>query len=479
MDILNFFIILLEVVLLFNLLIIVHEFGHFLAARWRGLKVERFGVWFGKPIWQRKINGVTYCLGSIPAGGYVALPQMAPMEAIEGKNEEQQESLPPVSPLDKIIVAFAGPLFSFGLALAFAFLVWGIGRPMSEADSTTVIGHVFQDSPAEKAGLKPGDKILEVDGEPVSKFTGIGDSVTWRVVRSEGETIPVRVERDGRILTVEAKPVKEETDAWERSGLRQIKIAPKQTPIIAKIYTNSPAAEAGLKPNDVILEVDGQRLYSTITLGEYIGKKGEQQIDLTVRRGEKVFEVALTPERPINLPDDERPMIGIGWDFFGQAGLVHPGPVEQIRSSVNAMASTIGALFSPKSDIKPQHLAGPVGIMRIYYMLFESEQGWRHAIWFSVLLNVNLALLNLLPIPVLDGGHIVMALVEWVRRKPISILLLQRIQTACAVVLIGFMLYLTVFDSAELFNGNGNDNNRNMQPQFAPKEPAQTTDSQP
>src|SRR3982751_6248726 len=107
MFILKFIFIFLEVLLLFNLLIAVHELGHFLAARWRGLKVERFAIWFGKPIWKTKINGVEYALGSIPAGGYVSLPQMAPMEAIEGKSESSGESLPPISALDKIIVAVA------------------------------------------------------------------------------------------------------------------------------------------------------------------------------------------------------------------------------------------------------------------------------------------------------------------------------------------------------------------------------------
>ena len=108
--------VILEVLLLFNLLIFVHELGHFLAARWRGLKIERFAVWFGKPIWKKKINGVEYALGSIPAGGYVSLPQMAPMDIIEGKTEKTSEPLPPISALDKIIVAVAGPLFSFMLA---------------------------------------------------------------------------------------------------------------------------------------------------------------------------------------------------------------------------------------------------------------------------------------------------------------------------------------------------------------------------
>src|SRR5208283_21136 len=136
MTILRYIFIALEVVLLFNLLIAVHELGHFLAAKWRGLKIERFAIWFGKPIWKRKIGGVEYALGSLPFGGYVALPQMATMEAIEGKTESETEKLPNVSPLDKIIVAFAGPLFSFALAVAFAFVVWGVGRPTTEADNT-------------------------------------------------------------------------------------------------------------------------------------------------------------------------------------------------------------------------------------------------------------------------------------------------------------------------------------------------------
>src|SRR6266540_4031899 len=109
MDILKIVGTVLEALLLFNLLIFVHELGHFLAARWRGMKVERFAIWFGKPIWKAKINGVEYALGTIPAGGYVSLPQMATMEAIEGKSESSEQPLPPISALDKIIVAFGDP----------------------------------------------------------------------------------------------------------------------------------------------------------------------------------------------------------------------------------------------------------------------------------------------------------------------------------------------------------------------------------
>ena len=148
--------ILLEVLILFNLLIVVHELGHFL--RWWGLYVEKFGIWFGKPIWKKTVNGVQYSLGSLPFGGFVALPQLAPMDIIEGKADMDRATLPKISALDKIVVAVAGPVFSLLLALFFAAIVWAVGHPVSEADSTTVIGYVAPGSPAEKVGLQPGEK---------------------------------------------------------------------------------------------------------------------------------------------------------------------------------------------------------------------------------------------------------------------------------------------------------------------------------
>ena len=441
--------ILLEVLILFNLLIVVHELGHFLAARWRGLYIEKFGVWFGKPLWKKTINGVQYSLGSLPFGGFVALPQLAPMDIIEGKADLDRAKLPKISALDKIIVAVAGPLFSLLLALFFAGVVWVVGHPVSESDSTTIVGYVMPDSPAQKVGLQPGDKILEVDCKPVRRFLGMNDSVSWNVVRSEGDKIAVKFQRDGNVRTVWVEPFKAETRGWRRKSIRQLLIFPAETAIIDKVEPNTPAAAAGLRPHDIIRGFNQMPIYNPIGLLEYISKHPNDQLVLQVERGGARFDV---PVKPTLLPTEGemKPRIGIQWDTTGKISIGHPNPIEQIYNSISSTLKTIGAVASPKSDVKLQHLSGPVGIGRIYYLLFQSERGWQLALWFSVILNVNLAILNMLPIPVLDGGHIVLAIIESVRRKPVNMRVLEVIQTSCAMLIIGYMLYVTFFDVQDL-----------------------------
>lgn len=452
-QILRVLFILLEVIILFNLLIVVHELGHFLAARWRGLYIEGFGVWFGKPIWKKTINGVQYSLGSLPFGGFVKLPQLAPMDVIEGKADMDRAALPKISALDKIIVAIAGPIFSLLLALFFACVVWFVGHPVNESDLTTVIGYVHQDSPAAKAGLRPGDKIVEVDGRPVSRFFGMNNSVVWNVVRSEGPTIPFKVERDGNLMTVAVVPHIAETSGWRRKSTRQVMIQPAVTPLVEGVEKDSPADKAGLKPGDILTAVNGQRIFNTAALVEEIEKNPDAELSLAVQRGNEPLQFKVRPAL-IESEGVTKPRIGIQWDGGGRLSLSHPDPVEQVYHSITSTLQTLGAVASPKSDVKLQHMSGPVGISRIYYFLFQSDRGWQLALWFSVVLNVNLAILNMLPIPVLDGGHIVLAIIESVRKKPVNMRILEWVQTACATLIIGYMLYISFFDIGDWLGKN-------------------------
>ena len=455
MSFLHYLIIALGVVLVFNLLIGVHELGHFLAARWRGLKVERFAIWFGKPIWKKKVGGVEYALGWIPAGGYVSLPQMATMEAIEGKTDETAEKLPNVAPLDKIIVAFAGPLFSFLLAVAFAVVVWQVGKPSNAFDNNTTIGWVDPSGPAAKAGLQAGDRILEVDGHPVNHFTAAtADSVTWRIVTSTGTNIAIRYSRDGQEATTYAPLYHRVTKWYERKALRQILVMGADKAIIYEIATNSPAALAGLRRGDEITALDGNKIFSWMAIEQAQQAMSNgivSPMTLTVRRGNDQFDSTITPVKP-KQPADAYPLLGImSWQGNTNVTLIHPLPLVQIRESSAQIFNTLGALFKKRGEIGVQQLGGAVMIIRVYSNLFQDADGWRRVLWFSVILNVNLALLNMLPLPVLDGGHILLSLIEWVRRRPVSPKILNTIQSTFAVLLIAFMVYIAFFDAGDWF----------------------------
>jgi regulator of sigma E protease len=319
--ILNTIILVFGVVMVFNLMILVHEWGHFLAARWRGLHVDRFQIWFGKPIWKKTYNGVQYGLGSIPAGGFVSLPQMAPMESIEG-SVENKEQLPPITPLDKIIVAFAGPLFSFGLAAVFALLVSWLGKPETEPLVTTTIGYVAEDSAAAKGGLKAGDKILEIDGQPILRFEGFVDSVRWAVIASEGETIDFKVERPGAGIVTCQVPAAEALAAPEKSNwlsgifkrppLKEIGIAGKETPMVGQVQPNSPAADAGLVAGDQLLTLNGQPLFYRFQLSDTLQTSKDQPIELGILRKGEQKTVTITPRLPDKRPEAfDQYMLGI------------------------------------------------------------------------------------------------------------------------------------------------------------------------
>ena len=441
----------LVVIALFNFIIFFHELGHFLAARWRGVHVDRFQIWFGKPIWKKTYNGVQYGLGWIPFGGFVALPQMAPMESIEGGNSDGEE-LPKIKPLDKIIVAFAGPLFSILLAVMASFLVWKVGKPV-DAIQTTVIGGIAKDSPAEKEGLMPGDRILSVNGQPVEWFRGDFESIQERIMLTTEERITFDFERDGKEMQITTDFSIEDRPFWQRRALPEVGISPGGKAIIGYLIPSeneSPAERADLRVGDQVIAVNGEKIYGPGQVGTLLEASDSNKAIFTIKRGDEILQKevqALVPESP-KIESLNRPMLGIGWNFkeLINTELVYPDTKKQIGDSLTAMWITLKTVASPKSKIGVDQLTGPIGIAKTKFQLLQTEGGWMRVLAFFVLFNVNLAILNMLPFPVLDGGHIVMAIGEKISGKPMQGRVLEFVQTAFALTLITFMLYITSKD---------------------------------
>ena len=249
-----------------------------------------------------------------------------------------------------------------------------------------------------------------------------------------------------------AVPTNPPTKWYERRSLRQISINPAEKFVIADIASNSPAAVAGLKSGDEIVALNGQKILSPAAyyfVEQSLTNKPDSPVTFTVKRGNEQFDHTMLAVKPLQ-PTNSAPSFGIlSWLGDTNVTLAHPNPWQQISDSSSQIFSTVGALFAPKGQIGVQQLGGAVMIIRVYSNLFQDEDGWRRVLWFSVILNVNLALLNLLPLPVLDGGHITLSLIEAVRRRPVSAGVLNFIQSGFAVLLITFMIYIAFFDTGD------------------------------
>ncbi|MFZ9991625.1 MAG: RIP metalloprotease RseP, partial [Opitutales bacterium] len=298
--------------------IFVHELGHFLAARRRGLKIERFSIGFGPRLfgWTGK-DGVDYRVSIIPLGGYVALPQLADMEGIEGASSEDAEQLPKISYADKMIVSVMGAVFNVIFAFVLACVLWVTGMPVPAGSTSTVIGYVPPQivtssdhlaelglgatipGPAFKAGLRSGDKVLAVDDVEVGSFNQISEAVMLGNRRdSQGNpTATFKVERHGEVLEFVVQPARVEINAHSGDRVRMAGIQPRTAVIVGAVTPGSPAEKAGLKAGDRILSMDGVPLNNTVEFRELLRKDGAKPRTLLVEQADGVNTTAVvTPQ---------------------------------------------------------------------------------------------------------------------------------------------------------------------------------------
>ncbi len=555
--------------------IFVHELGHFLAARKRGLKIERFSIGFGPRLfgWTGK-DGVDYRVSIIPLGGYVALPQLADMEGIEGANSEDAEKLPPISYADKMIVSVMGAVSNVIFAFVLACVLWVTGMPVAAGSNSTVIGYVPEQivtssghlaelglgntvpGPAFKAGLRSGDKVLAVDDSAVTNFNQISEAVMLgnRKDSQGNPTATFKIERGGETQEIVVQPARLEVNAQSGDKVRVAGLQPRTAVIVGTPAPGSPAEKAGLKAGDRILSIDGQPLNNTVEFRELLRKGGAKPRTLLVEQADGVSaKVVITPQmtttvNPVSIiaygedrrhslilvpatrdllskdpeavrdqlmvlgvsPDDpalaETLKIGtivdkvdgrdqivsvrsldglvqavgraprdltlywkrangeagnltlkkaqsvdkqpvqhaqIGTYFVTQTELAYRNPWETCVGIVKSTFTTLGRLFDRGSDIQVKQLASVISITKTYYNLSEDI---RRVLWFTVLINLNLAVLNLLPIPVLDGGHMLIATIQRFTKGLLSNKAVIILQYTFMALLLSLMAYIILHD---------------------------------
>jgi RIP metalloprotease RseP len=509
------------VIFFFGFCIFIHELGHFLAAKWRGLHINAFSIGFRKA-WGFTWKGVEYRIGWLLFGGYVDLPQIDPSNE-EVKATADGKELPPVKPIDRLITAAAGPVFNIIAGFALGTLIWIYGIPQSSPMMKYItVQSVDKQSPEYEAGLRKGDKIVKINNETINSSW---EKFVHRILFTVGD-VKLTVQRDGKTFDLRYTPVE------NPNYLKKEKIAyPFFTPRIPFELTpdkNSPAALAGIQKGDILLAVNGQKiadldntppaiLLATSKLDLLISRNGAEmefkniEPIVNIEPDDYVIGVVLSPGNLIEMVRDDSPAARAGLmkddvlvavddhkltaddklidilkagkgktvEFtVARAGkniklnitpeqykeyysglnikfMAHPTPWDLFVNVIDMSYKSLRGIYfnmahkagvsEQSSTLKARNMSGPVGIVTMMYRSVRYGS-FMQGIFLVVIITFSLGLLNLFPLPILDGGHIVFSVIEMVIGKPLPHKYVQPVNIACVFFLISFMLYVTVFD---------------------------------
>jgi regulator of sigma E protease len=512
--------------------IFIHELGHFLAAKWRGLHIVAFSLGF-KKAWSKTVNGIDYRIGWLPFGGYVDLPQI---DTTQDKIvTEDGKELKQAKPLDRMITAFAGPFFNILFGLALGCVIWVYGVPQRTPKMRTIVVEAInKTSPEFAAGLRAGDKIIKIDG---SSFYCTWEDFVQQIIFTVGE-VDLKVDRNGQEFDI-SYVAKENPNA--PGALRREKIAYPfflpRIPIIFYPTENGPAWDAGVRDGDTLVSINGIKIYNFELYHLLLDNSGGKPVNMVVFRNGENINIKVTPVVNEKAPEKKKYMIGIAWKqgTLGKIGKVipdypavaaglkaddiivkingetftditslvemldkakesdqvfsltikrgdevlevklkaklekvnfytiktklsamdYPTPIQQfvrvidlsyksLRSISFWVMNKIG-VSKHGSTIKPSNLSGPIGMGRtIYLSIYRGTL--RHGIFFIVLISFALAIFNLLPLPVLDGGHITVAGIEMITRRSLHKKSIEFLNIIFIALLISLMVYVTFYD---------------------------------
>lgn len=432
-------------IVLIGVMVVVHEFGHFAVAKLCGVRVESFSVGFGPRLFGVKRGDTDYKVCLLPFGGYVKMTGENPSEGEQTIEDPGAFTAHPR--WQRMLIGLAGPVANFVLAfvLMAVYYHW-INEVPKNVVKETVIEWVVPDSAADRAGLKTGDVIRQFDGAQNPDWIEIGN----RSALNLNQTIPVTVDRDGKPvhLSLHIPPLAkgEEFDFSDAGILPENNLGPIG---VEDVQPDTPAARAGLRKGDQIETVDGHEFHYVGTLLAYMQAGQGKPVTLGVLRDGKTLTIIATPAK----------LDSAGWKlgFQPTGALVRMDPLPWGKAVVQAktfcqdssflIVEVLGRLFTRKVAVS--QLAGPVGIARMAGQAAEMR-GYLPKFDLAAAISINLGILNLLPFPILDGGLILLLLIESVMRHDISLNVKERIYQAAFVVLVVFFAFIIFNDVTKL-----------------------------
>jgi regulator of sigma E protease len=431
-----------------GLLIVIHEYGHYLIARWCGVKVLRFSVGFGRPLLTKEIgpDRTEWVVAAIPFGGYVKMldEREGPVEPRELERAFNRQSV-----WRRFAIVVAGPLANFLFAIAVYAGLFMYGLP----EARPVLGAPPPESVAAAAGLRAGDTVRAVEGEAITTW----QELRWRVLQSALQRAPLRldvVNEKGHLSTVTLDlrgfPADDvESDALERVGLRLYR--PPLEPVLGQVVSGGAAERAGLAPGDRVLLADGKPVRTWEELVSAVQARPDMPLSLQIERGGTTRTLDVVPAS-----------VSAGQKRIGRIGAapqvpashaekmlirVQHGVTESLWKAVLKTADI--SIFSLKmlgkmlvGEVSWKHLSGPVTIADFAGQ--SAQMGWVSYLTFLALISISLGVLNLLPIPLLDGGHLMYYAIEIVKGRPVSeraMELGQRVGLALLLVMMAFAFY--------------------------------------
>ncbi len=437
----SFLIAVASMAVVLGIMILVHEFGHYAAAKWFGVRVDVFSIGFGKRLAGFRRGGTDYRISALPLGGYVKMAGENPLESRSGAPDEFMSH----PRWQRFVIAVAGPAMNIILAVV---LLTGVFMVHYEhpvyLDQPAVVGWVLENSPAAKAGVEQGDRIVRVDGQQNPTW----EDVLLKVAIATKGPIDVAIQRGNEILEKQIQPETEGSDQYGTVGW-----LPDQPITLTELEPNMPAARAGLKLGDEIVAVNGIPMRSVLSVINYLRQNGSKPVDVTAVRNGQQLSFKITP---VQTEEDGQKNYRLGFqsrpvqiDKLPFAQALNRSIEENKRYSL-LIVDLVRKLVEHKASIK--QMEGPIGIARASGDAAR-QPGWTPLVSLMAMISLNLGIFNLLPIPILDGGIILLLIIEGILRREISTRIKERIYQTAFVFLILFAVVVIYNDLMKALPG--------------------------